>query len=180
MDPALLLTSVSLAMDCFSVSISSSACNKKFKFQEALASATSYGSFQFSMLCIGWLIGVSVLSYVEAFDHWIAFFLLFIVSMRMIRSETEVSRMSSLAKLIMLSLATSIDALSVGMALSLVGIEMLAPALVAGASSFVLTLAGYKLGWRLGILAGKRAEKLGGSILIIIGIKILLEHLLYY
>lgn len=179
MNPELLLTSVSLAMDCFSVSISSSACSRQFKFREALVSATSFGSFQFSMLLGGWFIGDSILNYIEALDHWVAFLLLFLVGVKMIRGERGELRVSSLAALMILSVATSIDALSVGMALPILGIGMLAPALVAGASSFFFTIAGYRLGWRLGAIVGERAEKLGGVILVIIGIKVLLEHTLF-
>ncbi|MCS7102833.1 MAG: manganese efflux pump, partial [Candidatus Korarchaeum sp.] len=79
MDPTTLLTSLSLAMDCFSVSISNSACHKKFRAQEALTLATSFGSFQFLMLCFGWILGASLINYIEALDHWVAFALLLLV-----------------------------------------------------------------------------------------------------
>ena len=176
MDPTTLLTSVSLAMDCFSVSISNSACYKRFRFQEALTSATSFGSFQFLMLCIGWLLGASVMSYIEALDHWVAFALLLLVGVRMIGGEGDRLRMETMTMLLMLSVATSIDALSVGIAISLIGSDMLTPAIIAGLSSFAMTLAGYQLGLRLGRMLGERAEKAGGLMLIAIGVKVLIDH----
>ncbi|MEM3538111.1 MAG: manganese efflux pump MntP family protein [Candidatus Korarchaeum sp.] len=174
MDPANLLTSVSLATDCFSVSISNSACLKRFGTREALASATSFGSFQFLMLCVGWLLGASVISYIEDVDHWIAFALLLLVSIRMIKGGDP--KMGSTVTLLALSVATSVDAFSVGTAISLVGVDMLAPALTAGISSFLLTLLGYRLGFRFGRTLGRNAERAGGLILVLIGIKVLIEH----
>lgn len=177
LDPAILLISVSLAMDCFSVSVSSSACQKRFMVREALASATSFGSFQFLMLCAGWILGASLIAQIGIVDHWLAFALLSLVGVRMMRGDGEL-RMSSPSNLLLLSVATSMDALSAGMVISLMGAGMSLPALVTGASTFALTLTGHWLGSRVGRMLGEAAERAGGLLLILIGVKVLVEHLL--
>jgi putative Mn2+ efflux pump MntP len=166
-----LLTSISLALDCFSVSISNSACPNYVR-KDALTYATSFGFFQSFMLLSGYSFGLLLESYIRAFDHWIAFLLLLFAGVNMIRGNEVKSAM-----LLILSIATSIDALSVGIALSLLGLEIITPSLVAGGSSFLLTIAGYCLGSRLRGM-GDKSEKVGGLILIAIGVKILMEHTL--
>jgi len=165
-----LLTSISLALDCFSVSISNSACLNDLKKRDALTYAASFGFFQSLMLLLGYSFGLLLAQQIQAFDHWIAFLLLLFAGVNMMRGNEIRSAM-----LLILSIATSIDALSVGIALSLLGFEAITPSLIAGGSSFSLTLAGYCLGSRLRWM-GDRSEKVGGMILIAIGVKILIEH----
>ncbi len=165
-----LLTSISLALDCFSVSISNSACLNDLKMRDALTYATSFGFFQSFMLLLGFSFGLLLAPQIQAFDHWIAFLLLLFAGINMMRGNEVRSAM-----LLILSIATSIDALSVGIALSLLGFEVITPSLVAGSSSFLLTIVGYCLGSRLRWM-GDRSEKVGGLIIIAIGVKILVEH----
>jgi len=137
------------------------------------------------MPLVGWFAGNTVQKYIQAFDHWVAFGLLAFIGGKMIfesfkRKETPAERSSDSTKglsLFFLSVATSIDALAVGLSFAVLHVIILYPAIIIGLVAFLMTILGVKIGPILGQLVGKRAELLGGLILIFIGVKILFEHL---
>jgi len=170
-------------MDAFSVSITHGLANKLFKPANALKLGTSFGSFQAIMPMLGWLAGVNIIRFIAGFDHWIAFGLLCFVGGKMIyesnknRSEKLVNSLS-INTLLMLSIATSIDALAVGMSLSFLNIPIVTPAIIIGVVTFSLSFVGVYIGSRFGHILGNKVEIIGGIILIAIGLRILLEHML--
>ncbi len=176
---------VALAMDCFAVAMGMSCGATRLTGRQTLRVALFFGLFQFAMPVIGWFAGENVLRYIEKFDHWIALALLAFVGLKMIREffekeekgeKASVDRTTG-APLIILSIATSIDALAVGLSLAVLRTNILLPAAIIGVVCFVVTVVGAKLGPLVGRAVGKRAELLGGLILIGIGIKIVVEHL---
>ena len=174
---------VALAMDCFAVSMGMSCGATRLTGRQTLRVAFFFGLFQFAMPVLGWFAGENVLRYIERFDHWVALALLAIVGLKMIRESFEkkkdadvVDRTTGTALLI-LSIATSIDALAVGLSLAVLRTNIFLPAALIGVVSFAMTVLGVKFGPLVGRAVGKRAELLGGLILIGIGIKILAGHL---
>ena len=174
-----------LAMDCFAITMGLACGTRGLSMKQALRMAVYFGGFQFVMPVIGWFAGHRLLGLIEHFDHWVAFGLLALIGGRMIHESIEMSDEEKAGRpdqtrgrrLLVLALATSIDALAVGLSLGVVGTAVLYPAAVIGATSFALTVVGAKLGPVVGRLFGKRAELVGGLILIAIGAKILIEHL---
>ena len=174
-----------LAMDAFAVSIGVSLSLEGMKKAQAFKLALHFGFFQFMMPVLGWLAGESILRYIKAFDHWLAFGLLFLIGRRMIyesfakreRADKKNADPTKGFSLFILSVATSIDALAVGLSLAALHVSILYPAAVIGIVAFLITALGTKVGPLLGRLAGKSAKLLGGSVLIVIGIKILIDHL---
>ena len=176
---------VALAMDCFAVSLGMGAGTKGLSMRQALRMAAFFGGFQFFMPVLGWLAGARLLALIRDFDHWVAFGLLAVVGGHMIYESFELSEEEKEdrpdrtrgARLLVLSVATSIDSLGVGLSLGVIETSIVYPAAVIGLTSFVMTIAGAKLGPVVGKVAGKRAELIGGLILIAIGVKILVEHI---
>jgi len=176
---------VALAMDCFAVTLGMACGARGLTMKQALRMAVSFGGFQFVMPIAGWLAGERLLALIRGFDHWVAFGLLVLIGGRMICESFELSDEEKACRpdqtqgkrLFILALATSIDALAVGLSLGVIRTGIVYPAAVIGATSFVLTVAGAKLGPVVGRIVGRRAELLGGLILIGIGVKILVEHL---
>jgi putative Mn2+ efflux pump MntP len=176
---------LALAMDAFAVSVGLSVRSGGLKRSQSLRLAFFFGFFQFLMPLIGWLAGRGFLDYIRDVDHWVAFGLLLLIGGKMVvhsfRSEgsekKDAGDPTTGTTLILLSVATSIDAFAVGLSFAVLQQDVLFPSLIIGAVAFVMTLAGTKMGRAIGMLAGKRAELLGGLILIFIGIKILTEHL---
>jgi len=175
-----------LAMDAFAVSVGISVNQEGVTKKQTLRLALHFSLFQFMMPILGWLVAQNVLiKYIEPFDHWVAFCLLLIIGGKMIyesfkRGEKPEKSKADPTKglsLIMLSVATSIDALAVGLSLAALQVAILYPAAVIGIVAFLMTIAGAKIGPLFGQFIGKRAELSGGLILILIGIKILLDHL---
>lgn len=183
----LLGIAVSLAMDAFSVSITSGVIIKKPGFRHYFRVAFHFGLFQFFMPILGYWGGVFFESLLKQYDHWIAFLLLLFTGGKMFW-ESFVSDDDGEGKiridptrgktLIMLAVATSIDALAIGFSLATLGIPILYPCTVIGLICLIFSAAGMYLGSRIGNRIGSWAERFGGTILIIIGLKILLEHLL--
>ncbi len=141
-----------------------------------------FGLFQFLMPVVGWLAGTTVSTYIEAFDHWIAFALLVYIGIKLIReggSSEEYNRVDPTkgASLVLLSVATSIDALAMGLSLALLGTEIIYPSIIIGIVAGVFTLAGLKLGYKIGSKWRAKVAWMGGLILIGIGSKVLIEHL---
>ena len=176
---------IGLAMDAFAVSIAVGLSLKEVSLRQTLRLAYHFGLFQALMPIIGWLAGRSVERWIGPIDHWIAFGLL--ASDRRqddLRGAQGGRRRTSRrtdptkgASLVVLSVATSIDALAVGLSLALLGVEIWHPALVIGLVALVFTAVGLHLGKRFGALLGRRMEIVGGVILIAIGVRILVEHL---
>jgi putative Mn2+ efflux pump MntP len=179
----LLLIAVGLAMDASAVAMAVGAAAREMTFRPTFRLAWHFGLFQFLMPILGWAGGVSVQRHVEAYDHWVAFGLLAFVGVRMIRASRDSNAASRNGdptrglSLVMLSTATSIDALAVGLSLAALRIGILYPSAVIGLVAASLTTLGIWLGARLGDALGKRMELIGGFILIGIGIRILIQHL---
>ncbi len=183
----ILLLAVGLCMDSFAVSLTSGVLLKPFKVGRIFKIATFMAVFQGGMPIIGWLLGVGFQSYIESYDHWIAFALLLFLGSKMIyegwpQKGEEVQPCcfdpANTRTLIGLSVATSIDALAVGIMFAISSVEILMPASIIALVTFDFSLAGVLIGHRFGRRIHNYAEVLGGVILIGIGVKILLEHLL--
>lgn len=181
------LLGIALAMDCFSVSIASGAILRKLEWRALLTMAFFFGLFQGLMPCIGWALTFHFQSYLEAFDHWIAFFLLLYLGGNMIKesfSEEEEKQFNprKLKTIITLSIATSIDALAVGISFVCTGIlewiQLLYPVLVIGICSSVFSAGGSMIGVFFGKKFDFKPELWGGIVLICIGVKVLLSHLM--
>ena len=167
-------------MDSFSVSITRGITNTNKIFYEALKTGFFFGLFQAIMPLIGWLVGISVIELISGFDHWIAFGLLVIIGFRMIfeslsTKSKKLVYSSSYRVLILLSIATSIDALAVGLSLSLLETSIIIPMIIIGIITFFLSFLGVYLGKTFGSYFEKIGV-IGGIILIAIAIKILIEH----
>jgi len=177
----ILLISFSLAMDAFSVSIAEGMKSQKGKITHALKVAVFFGMFQAIMPFIGWLIGEAMKGFVSSIGYWIAFILLGIIGLKMIHealsSKDDKKEILNTKILLMLSIATSIDALIVGITLGLFKIPFLISVITIGIVTFILSFLGFIFGKQIGRLFGKKVEILAGVILIIIGLKILIEHL---
>lgn len=184
----ILLIAVALAMDCFTVSVVSGVIQKESRWGNVLRMAFLLGLFQALMPLLGWLAIHYFQASVEAYDHWIAFGLLAVIGIKMVRDSfapEEASHLdpSRLRTQLLLAVATSIDALAVGISLACTGYgqasQLVSPLVVIGLVSFVFSLAGYALGRRFGEAVARRwkPELVGGIILIGIGLKILFEHL---
>ena len=174
---------LALAMDAFAVALGTGAVLSRLTGRHLFRLGFHFGLFQALMPVIGWLAGLTIIQWVEAWDHWIAFSLLAIIGGRMIyeafsdEEKTDDRDPTKGLSLVLLSIATSIDALAVGFSLSVIGVSIWMPALVIGLVAGVLTIAGMLLGGRIGDRWGSRVEILGGLVLIAIGAKILIEHL---
>jgi putative Mn2+ efflux pump MntP len=176
---------VALAMDCFAVSMGLACALKGLTVRQSVRMAFFFGAFQFGMPVLGWLAGENVVRFTSGFDHWVAFGLLAVIGGRMIYDSFSLSDEEKAcrpdqtrgARLLVLSVATSIDALAVGLTLGVIKAGILYPAAVIGIICFVMTIIGARLGPVIGRAVGKRAELLGGLILIGIGVRILVEHL---
>jgi manganese efflux pump family protein len=179
-----LLIAVGLALDAFAVSVGASSSGSLTDTRSKLRLSFHFGLFQFMMPVIGWFIGIKIEPYVKSFDHWIAFFLLMYVGGKMIKEsfnsgEEEVkSNPSKGITLIILSVATSIDALVVGLSLAMIKIDIWEPSVVIGVVTGFLSLTGIYIGRYLGKKFGNKMEFAGGLILIGIGLKILLSHII--
>jgi len=184
MEPVtLIFIALALAMDAFAVAMAAGVALHPVSKRQLFRLGFHFGLFQGLMPIIGWLAGLSLQSLISAYDHWLAFGLLSFVGGKMIfeafhddeeKQKTDPTRG---ATMVMLSVATSIDALAVGLSLALIGVNIWTPALVIGLTASTLTVAGMLLGAKIGMIWGKRVEVLGGLVLIGIGVKILVEHL---
>ena len=174
---------IGLAMDAFAVSVCKGLAIGKVKLRPMVIIGLWFGFFQFLMPLIGYYLGQSFHSLIEAYDHWIAFGLLAVIGLNMIREsfsgEEEQNPSLDLQIMLLLAIATSIDAFAVGISIAMDGDEILIPAVAIGVITFGISVAGVKVGSIFGDRLGNRAELLGGIILITIGVKILLEHLGY-
>lgn len=177
---------LALAMDAFAVALGTGLTLDRLTGRHIFRFGFHFGLFQALMPVLGWLAGMSVQKWISAYDHWIAFALLATIGGKMIREAFEEEGEEAAAtdptrgwSLVMLSVATSIDALAVGLSLAMLGVSIWVPAGVIGLVCAVLTVIGMLLGRRIGSMWGQRVEILGGAVLIAIGLKILLEHTLF-
>jgi len=176
---SIIFIAIGLAMDAFAVSITSGAVVDRIKFRYGLKVASSFGFFQAIMPIFGWLAGRSFFDMIRPADTWVAFILLLTIGIKMIYNSFQKIEKKKIPKLsgktlLLLSIATSIDALAVGLSLSLVNVNIFIPALIIGITTLFLSMVGMFIGKHVGHLFGNRAELLGGAILILIGFKILL------
>jgi len=175
---------VGLAMDCFAISVASGMTTKTLKIRHVLRMALFFGGFQALMPVVGWLAGKTLAELVSGFDHWVVFAVLSLIGAKMIyesfkiESAEEPAPLESVYVLLVLSVATSIDALAVGFGFAFLRVSIVMPVVVIGLVTFVLSLVGTAVGHNLGHFFEKRIEAVGGLVLIAIGVKILLEHVL--
>ena len=183
----LALIGVGLSMDAFAASVCKGLSMKKVDVRYGLVLAVFFGGFQALMPLLGWLLGSRFQQYITSIDHWIAFALLLVLGVKMIidavREEDEAvcqsDRMEmNLKEIVMLAVATSIDALAVGISLSVMQANILTSAGAIGAVTFTISLFGCGVGRKCGEFLKEKAEIFGGVILIAIGIKVFLEHML--
>jgi putative Mn2+ efflux pump MntP len=179
----IIIIAVGLAMDASAVCLAAAAAGFAKDARAVFRLSFHFGLFQFLMPIAGWLLGVGFVSYFKDFDHWIAFLLLGFVGVRMIRegldtsSEKQKKDPSRGMTMVMLSIATSIDALAVGLSLAMLDVNILYPAAMIGVITVILSIIAIKIGTRLGVLFGKRMEVFGGIVLVGIGLRILYMHM---
>lgn len=183
----LLLVGVGLSMDAFAVSVCKGLCMKRLNMRQALVIALFFGGFQALMPLIGWALGTQFEQFITPVDHWIAFGLLLIIGAKMLwdsfRGDDDeqlscaVDGRLDLRELTMMAVATSIDALAVGITFAFLRVDIMASVVVIGVTTFALSLVGVAVGHRFGARYEKPATVVGGVVLILIGLKILLEHL---
>ena len=181
---SLLAIAVALAMDAFAVALAAGAILHPLTFRPCFRLAFHFGLFQAMMPVIGWLAGLTVQSFVAAWSHWIAFALLLFIGGRMIKealaADDDSGRSNDPSRgltMVGLAVATSIDALAVGLTLAMLDVVVWVPALVIGLVACGFTVLGLFLGTRAGKRWGSRVEVAGGTLLILIGLKILLSAL---
>ena len=178
----LLLTAIGLSMDAFSVSICKGLTTKRFSWRMALLCGRWFGFFQALMPVIGYYLGDQFQGLIKDFAYWIAFGLLFLIGANMIRealSKKEESANGDLdvKTMFLLAIATSIDALAVGVSFACIQVKLWSSVLIIGITTFLFSVLGVKIGNVFGSKYEKSAGVVGGIILILIGLKILLEHL---
>ena len=182
----LFLIGVGLSMDAFAVAVCQGLCMPKLNLRQGGVIALYFGGFQALMPLIGWFLGSQFAGYIQSFDHWVAFVLLALIGGNMVREalspeeeETSCAVNSKLdhKKLFMMAVATSIDALAIGVAFAFMDVLILPAVSLIGCTTFCLSLVGVVVGNFFGSRYKKRAERTGGIILILLGVKILLEHL---
>ena len=182
---SILIIALGLSADCFAVALSYSIAAGRFTIGEFFRFPLAFGIFQALMIVIGWLAGRTVIDFISSYDHWLAFGLLAFIGGRMLweafreeDGEKAKKNLNSWLTLLALSIATSIDSLAVGLSFAFLKTDILPAAVTVGLTAFVITVIAQLIGNKVGALVGKRAEIVGGLILIGIGVKILLEHLL--
>lgn len=181
----LLLTGVGLAMDAFAVSVCKGLSMKKINYGHAFVIAVFFGGFQALMPFIGWALGTQFKDYIVSIDHWIAFVLLGIIGTKMLKEAfgeepadgKPCHKGLDLKELLLLAIATSIDALAVGITFAFLNVNIFVAISIIGVVTFLISFGGVVVGNVFGHKYEKRAQIAGGVILILIGVKILLEHL---
>ncbi len=173
------LIAVGLSLDAFAVSIAAGAVMKYFRSGDALKMAFFFGAFQLVMPVVGWLSGVTLKNLISGVDHWVAFGLLFLIGCKMIYESFEINRAEkekpgvNTMVLLGLALATSIDALAIGLSLSFLNVAIVMPAVIIGTVTFLLSFFGVFFGYKFGRLFAGKIEVAGGIVIIGIGLKIL-------
>ena len=178
----LFILAVGVSMDAFAVSICKGLAMQKVKVRHAVTAGVWFGGFQALMPVIGYFLGIQFQGYITAYDHWIAFGLLLIIGGNMIKealSNEEECADASMAfgKMLVLAIATSIDALALGVTFAFLQVDIWKAVAFIGVVTFFFSVAGIKIGNVFGAKYKSKAEFAGGLILILLGVKILLEHL---
>ena len=177
----LLLIAVGLSMDAFAVSVCKGLSVKKVGVKHAALAGLYFGGFQFLMPVIGYLLGFRFESVIESIDHWVAFVLLAFIGGNMIKESfgkaEELNDDFGVKTMLLMAIATSIDALAVGITFAFLEVQILPAAGLIGVTTFLLSFVGIYIGNAFGARYKSRAELAGGIILVVIGVKILLEHL---
>lgn len=175
------ILAIGLSMDAFAVSICKGLSVKKLRPKHSLITGLYFGGFQAGMPLIGYLLGKQFEWLITSIDHWIAFALLGIIGANMIRESfgepDEVNDSFSVKAMIPLAIATSIDALAVGVTFACLGVDILPAIALIGTTTFIISAVGVKIGNVFGMKFKSKAEFIGGAVLIIMGTKILLDHL---
>jgi len=178
------LIGVGLSMDAFAVALCKGLNMKKINLKNTFIIGLFFGGFQALMPLIGWALGRQFENYIKAFDHWIAFGLLAVIGGKMIYEsikgeEDEVCNEDKLdyKELLILAIATSIDALAVGVSFAFLSVSIYSSIAIIGCTTFAISIGGVFIGHRFGMKLKQNAEIAGGIILVLIGLKILLEHL---
>lgn len=185
----IILLAIALAMDCFTVSVVSGVVLRRWEGGVILWICFLFGLFQAAMPLLGWITTAGFSHYIEAYDHWVAFALLLFLGLKMIREaflpeERQTFNPRNLTTQLMLAVATSIDALAVGISLAVMGYNtmtsLLWPLTAIGLCSLLFGLLGHALGIRFGRIIGRKFKPalVGGVLLILIGVKVLISHLL--
>ncbi len=179
----LFILAVGLSMDAFAVSVCKGLSVKKISVRHAVIAGFYFGGFQALMPTIGFLLGTQFQSMIEQFDHWIAFVLLGLIGFHMIRESRgesdELNCSFGVSSMLPLAVATSIDALAVGVTFAFLKVEIVPAVSFIGVTTFVLSAVGVKIGNVFGLKYKSRAEIAGGAVLIAMGTKILLEHIFF-
>lgn len=177
----LLIIAIGLSMDAFAVAISKGLSMRRMSYKTALITGVFFGGFQALMPLIGFLLGTRFESYITSVDHWIAFILLSLIGFNMIKESRGpcevIEDRFNLKDMVVLSLATSIDALAVGVTFAFLRVDILPAVSMIGVTTFIFSFLGVKIGNVFGECYKSKAEFAGGVILILMGLKILLEHL---
>ena len=178
----IIVVSISLAMDAFAVAICKGLSMKKMNWKNAVIIALYFGVFQGLMPVVGYFLGTTFGSFIESVDHWIAFILLLLIGLSMIKDavsskERKEDNKVDVKTMVVLAIATSIDALAVGITFAFFEVNISLAALIVGAVTFMLSIIGVWIGNKFGGQFQNKAKLAGGIVLIIIGLKILLEHL---
>lgn len=182
----LFLIGVGLSMDAFAVAICQGLCMPKLNLKNGAVIALFFGGFQALMPLLGWFLGSQFASYIQSIDHWVAFVLLGLIGGNMAREALEpedeevacsMSDRLDYKQLLLMAIATSIDALAVGVTFAFLNVSIVPAISIIGCTTFVLSLVGVAVGNYFGAKYKARAELTGGIILILLGAKILLEHL---
>ena len=181
--PTILFIALGLSMDAIAVAISLGITIKSLKIHNGLVIGIFFGLFQSIMPVIGWGAGRSLRDLIISVDHWIAFGLLVLVGSKMIYESLKIKsndneiKQLSLYMLLSLSIATSIDALAIGVSFAFLDLQIVTPVIIIGLTTFILSFLAVGLGKHLGFILSRKIEIVGGVVLIGIGVKILLEHL---
>ena len=186
---SLFLIAVGLSMDAFAVSVCKGLATPKYKLKYSMICGAWFGGFQALMPAVGYLLGVNFKKYITAIDHWIAFVLLVFIGGKMLWDVFHEKEESAAEKsdarldhkeLFMLAIATSIDALAVGIAFACLDVQIWSSVSIIGCVTLVLSFCGVWIGNRFGNRFEKKAEIAGGVVLLLIGVKILLDHLIQH
>ena len=178
----ILLISIGLAMDAFAVSICKGLSMKAMSWKKAIIVGLYFGAFQALMPVIGYFLGIGFENLVTKIDHWVAFILLVLIGMSMLKeafsnNPEEHNDSIDFKTMVILAIATSIDALAVGITFAFLQVNILLATIMIGIVTFIICVLGVKIGNKFGDTYERKAETVGGLILIFMGIKILLEHL---
>ena len=182
---SILLIAIGLSADCFAVALGAGSAAKRVSLAQMLRVSLAFGLSQAVMPVLGWLAGRTLVDLISEYDHWVAFALLLIIGGRMIwesfhskESEAADRDISKGVRLLALAVATSVDALAVGLGFAFLSVNIVVAVLTIGGVAFIITGVGFLVGRKASQLLGERAETVGGIILIGIGIRILLDHVL--